>query len=126
VSAAVLRDRAELVGRLIAELLPHIEARSLVRQSRGDCWGVAWWTFSGRGTGDEWLELRIRHWPAECRLDAVLLAFRPLRDGGGTRTLGKASASYDEGREAAADLLGDVAGWLAAIGETTPGRWKGL
>lgn len=68
---------------------------STPRRRGGLVQGVHWAEVSGRMQDGSWLELRMRATTATKLVQATLMAYQPLTQGGRTVVVGEWSASYD-------------------------------
>lgn len=113
----------ETLTQIVADLAPAFEAAHLTRQRGGISRGVAWAEVSGRAANGAWLELRIHHRPTEQQVQAGLLCYQPLAQGGRTLVLGEASRDYVNGSdEVSGDLNDEIRTWLRALEGDRDGR----
>lgn len=83
--------------------------------------GVGWAACAGRADDGSWVELKLRHHPTETRLDAGVLAYVPMRDGGGTRVVDECSWRYLEAPgEVTRAVVDGVGAWLAPLKRGRP------
>lgn len=105
-----------VLAALLAGLRPDLAGVGMTRERGGQARGVAWAEVAGRGPDGAWLELRLHHRPSERRLDAGLLAYKPLARGGRVVLLGEWSSPYRyDADEVALDLADAMADWLRAV-----------
>ena len=106
----------EVLADIMLGLKGDLNEVGLRRQRGGIARGVAWAEASGRAADGSWLELRLHHRPSERRMQAGLLAYLPVSQGGRTTVVGECSLSYqDAPQEVAHHLADDVADWLHQI-----------
>src|SRR5437763_8699151 len=100
----------EVLADIMLGLKSDLNEVGLSRQRGGIARGVAWAEASGRAADGAWLELRLHHRPTERRMQAGLLAYLPVSQGGRTAVIGECTFSdQDAPREVAHYLADDVA-----------------
>ena len=107
-----------VLAHLVTSLRIDLADAGLTRERGGLGRGVAWAEACGRGVNGAWLQLRFHHRRDERRLEAGLLAYEPIAEGGRTVVLGQRSLPYryDAG-EVANHLAEEVTTWLQRISD---------
>jgi hypothetical protein len=113
------RHRDEALATILDDLAASLAGTCLAGRERGGiAQGVGWLELAGRAADGRWLELKLHHHQAVRRLDAGLIAYLPMRDGGGSRLLHECSWPYLEApSEAIGALVAGVSEWLAPARE---------
>jgi hypothetical protein len=111
---AIMDDR---LRGIVESIKVPTDETGLARTRGGLVRGVAWAELSGRpGDGQQgWAELRLHHRESG-RLQAGLLLYRPLAQGGRTVVVGEATYDPSE-QDADASLALDIRGWLRRLPE---------
>jgi hypothetical protein len=93
------RHRDEALATILDGLAIALAGTCLAgRSGAGSLWAWGGWSSPAAPSDGRWLELKLHHHPDAHRLDAGLIAYLPMRDGGGTRLLDECSWRYDEAR----------------------------
>lgn len=89
-----------------------------LRRERGALAREVWWAeFGGRGADGSWYELRVHHRPEQKKIQAGLLGYRPLTQGGRTIELGSISRDYDDPADEVPNVAEAVLTWLFMLPE---------
>lgn len=109
------RHRDEALATILDALAPALDGTCLAGRERGGiAMGVGWLELAGRADDGRWLELKLHHYPDAHRVDAGLIAYLPMRGGGGTQLVDQCSWRYDEAPgEVVGALVAGIGEWLA-------------
>src|SRR5262245_31436427 len=106
----------EMLGQIVQSIEPAARDAGLLRTRGGLVRGVSWAELAGRGTDGTWYELRLHHRTEQRTLQAGLLAYRPLAQGGRTLVVGEATHTYQYQGEQH-ELADQIAEWLSKVSD---------
>ncbi len=106
-----------IMDEILATIVGTVKERSIeagfTRSRGGIVRGVEWAEIAGRGTSGAWYELRMHHRPQDGLLQAGMLAYQPLTQGGRTIVVGESTHQDDE--RGTTLMANDVLDWIEQI-----------